>query len=192
MRQARSDLVLRKNRRAVWQKLIAATVGAVALGVSIAPVSVQAAVRLSPAMWAVVIVVLVGNGLRSRIILTEHEIIVKGMLVRRRRSRAHAARVVRAVILTPQSSGEALFVLDARGTLLIMVYGEGFTTGDLDRLVDALGLPCSRPDHALTVSELGRMPPGLVPWSWRHGTLLGCAISFVVLAAITGFLVITL
>ncbi|WP_412518662.1 hypothetical protein K8Z49_11400 [Actinomadura madurae] len=89
----------------------------------------------------------------------------------------------------PQASAEVLFILDAHGNALIKVDGDGFETGDLDRFVDALGLPCSGPDHALSWAKFGRMYPGPVPWDKRHSTLLAILLvsvfTLLLVAAIT-------
>ncbi|MCP9948767.1 hypothetical protein [Actinomadura madurae] len=173
----------------MWEKLAGLTAAAAGLGLTLAPMSVRAAILASLVVWAVTAVLLVEKGRRARIILTEHEITVKGLLRQRRRSRAHAAGVVRATIVVPQASAEVLFILDAHGNALIKVDGDGFEAGGLDRFVDALGLPCSGPDHALSWTRFGRMYPGLVPWDKRHSTLLAIllvsALTLLIVAVIT-------
>nr|WP_237683610.1 hypothetical protein [Nocardiopsis sinuspersici] len=122
---------------------------------------------------------------RARIILTAHEIILKGALFQRRRSRARAVWTIRATLV--HSGGDPhddLFVLDAHGGVLLRVYGANYTTEDMDRLVNALGLPCSGPEGRVTGKQLEEYRPGLVSWVEQHPFLFAAAFCVVLLLAI--------
>jgi hypothetical protein len=62
--------------------------------------------------------------------------------------------VVRASIIAPRGgAGDSLFVLDAQRALLFGVQGSLYSRGDLTRLADALGVPCSGPDRPVSANE---------------------------------------
>ncbi|WUH97930.1 hypothetical protein OHR68_31140 [Spirillospora sp. NBC_00431] len=201
VRGARKVLVLRKGRLAFWQKLGTLSASSVLLYLLLVQESLEGAAPALFALWAVGVVLLEHDVQRSKITLTEHEIILKGKFRRRRRSLAHAASLVRVAIAPlPGSTGviidhspaEVLFVLDAHGSELFQVNCEGFKTSDLDRLVDALGLPCDDgPGEPLTLAKFGKMRPDLVPWADRHPYLIVSALIFLFVVFFVGFLLIT-
>jgi hypothetical protein len=185
MRQTSGDLILRKDSRAGWSRLLLLLVPAAgltarayltegwewALGTAVAGTSI-----LLVAAWGVH---------RSRIMLTADEILVRGLVLRRHRARTHATKVVRARVLGPKNTSvDTLFVLDARDKVLLRIYGSGYRTRDLDRLVDALGLPESGPIDPVTVPELENEYPGLVSWAVKNQYEVGITAAGAVIVAL--------
>ena len=177
---------MRKDRRLGWAKLVGGAMCAALLTGEFALVWGEEVALFSAVLWTVVIVWFAGNLYRGVIILTAHEIVVKGLVLLRRWPRTHVASVVCAtVLLGPyRRSYDLLFVLDAHGNVLIRVDKEQFRTEDLDRLVDALGMPCDGPDYAVSAKELQRTHPGLMPWFARHPVLVGLAFTVVIAPAV--------
>lgn len=138
--------------------------------------------------FAAVLAAGVGYQTRSRISVTPDEIVVRGLVFRRRRSRSRVAEAVRATIVAPRGSpGHTLFVLDAHRSVLFRINASGYTREDIDRLVSALGVPCGGPGRAVSPNEFAKEYPGLVSWVERHPYLLG-----VVLTGILCVVVLTL
>lgn len=180
------ELVLRPDARKGVALLVAGLLAAV---VVVAAVLIgDAPTVFAPivgAAFALPIVLGVCAFVRSRIVLTTDEIVLGGIFSQQRRPRAQAAEVVRAALLAPRGSpGDTLFVLDARGKLLIRLPCGGYARSDVDRLVSALGLPCSGPGHAVDANELDRTYPGLVSRAERHPYRIAFAIAGVVIAAV--------
>ncbi|MDF5757348.1 hypothetical protein [Spongiactinospora sp. TRM90649] len=147
--------------------------GLVATAVIVAAILIgDAPTVLAPivgAAFAIPVSLGIGAFVRARIVLTTHEIVLRGIFFERRRSRSDAAEVVRATLTAPRGSpGETLFVLDAHRDPLIRLPVGGYARKDVDRLVSALGLPCGGPDHAVDANELARTYPGLVSWTELH------------------------
>ncbi len=191
MHHVQDDLVLRPDLRAGWTRLAVGAVGAVAVTAGLAfRVGTEAAL-VSAAVWCVLIPVLIAHVYRARIVLTAHEIVLKGAVLQQRRSRARAARTVRAAVVQPRGGpSDTLFVLDAHGGVLVRVHGALYTTGDMDRLVSALGVPSGGPEGPVTPKELQRFQPGLTTWVERHPYLLGSAIlGALLLVVLVGLLV---
>jgi hypothetical protein len=128
---------------------------------------------------------------RSRIRVTSSEISARGLWFHRRRDRAQAASVVRATVVHPGATAETIVVFDAGRHAMLTINGALYSSTDLDRLVDHLGLPTDAPDGPVTLPQLGREQPGSVSWIGRHPvafTLL-CALGFAVLAVVLGTVV---
>jgi hypothetical protein len=195
VRHAQGDLVVRKDRRSGWVRLVGVAVGAALLTGREALIWGEEVALFSAVLWTVLIVWFAGNLYRAGIILTAHEIVVKGLVLRRRRPRAQVARVVRATVDPPawsrRSSADTFFVLDAHGNVLVRASDSVFRTEDLERLVDALGVPCSDADHPVRAKELHRTHPGLVSWAERHPLLLAFPIVIVLAAVVAAMVIIT-
>jgi hypothetical protein len=194
MRDVQGDLVLRPDLRK----------GLVTLAIMVVvTVSIVAAILIGDAptvfapivgaVFAVLIILASGALLSARIILTAHEIVVRGLFIRQRRSRSLIAEVVRATIVAPRGApGESLFVLDAHRNLLIRVSGSNYTREDLDRLVNALGVPCSGPKSSVDANKFAETYPGLVSWAERHPYRIAFAIAGVVCAAVMALVLISI
>jgi hypothetical protein len=194
MRDVHGDLVLRPDRR----RALATLAIMVTLTVSIvaAILAGHAPTVFAPivgGVFAVLIIVGTGTLLSSRIILTARELVVRGLFTRQRRSRSLVAEVVRATIVAPRGGGgESLFVLDAHRDLLLRVYGGNYTRKDLDRLVSALGVPCSGPGSSVTANEFAETYPGLVSWTERHPYRIAFTIAGVVCASVVALVLVSI
>ncbi|MBB5789405.1 hypothetical protein [Jiangella mangrovi] len=126
---------------------------------------------------------------RSRIVVTPAEISVRGLWFHHRRDRTLAAALVRATVVQPMAApAETIVVVDVDDRALLRINGALYSTSDLDRLVDHLGLISGGPDRPVTLGQLARERPGSVGWVGRHPvafTLL-CALGFAVLAVVLG------
>ncbi|HEY6738001.1 MAG TPA: hypothetical protein VI076_04060 [Actinopolymorphaceae bacterium] len=126
----------------------------------------------------------------KRIVVTPDEIAQLGLLIRRRAPRARAARIVRAVLIMPRAHHyDTVFVLDAEGRPVIRIYGHVYDRGDVDRLVDFLGLPWTGPPTPVHPPELARVHPGIVPWHQARPVqfalvFTGIAVTFSVLLTV--------
>ncbi|MER5423503.1 hypothetical protein [Streptosporangium roseum] len=194
MRDIQGDLVLRPDARKGAAFLIAALVATVAI---VAAILVGDAPTVFAPIVGAVFAVLIALGscafFRARIVLTAHEIVLRGIFFQQRRSRSRAAEVVRATLVAPRvSPGDTLFVLDAQRNLLIRVPGSGYAREDIDRLVNALGVPCSGPDHAVDANELAKTYPGLVSWVERHPYRIAFAVAGVVVAAVMTLVLVSI
>lgn len=170
MRDGQDDLVFRPDFRTgliVLAALVVATVSIVAaILVGDAPTVIA---PIAGGLFAAPIILSIGALFSSRITVTAQELVVRGLFTRRRRSRSHIAQVVRATITAPRgTSSESLFVLDAQRNLLVRVSSTPYTREDLDRLVDALGVPCSGPGDPVKAKEFDETYPGLVSLAERH------------------------
>ncbi|MEV0584443.1 hypothetical protein [Nonomuraea sp. NPDC050310] len=67
---------------------------------------------------------------------------------------------------------------------MLRVPGGGYAREDIDRLVTALGVPCSGPDHAVNANELAKTHPGLVSRVERHPYRIAFAVLAVVVIVI--------
>ncbi|TDE00095.1 hypothetical protein [Jiangella asiatica] len=113
--------------------------------------------------------------LRSRVVVTPTAITVRGMLLQRRKDRATAASVVRAMLVVPRTGlVDTVFVLDAKKRPLLRINGNIYRTADLDRLVQHLGLPTAAVQHPVTVPQLESMHPGIVSWVEANPFRVGC------------------
>ncbi|OOC55663.1 MULTISPECIES: hypothetical protein [Nocardiopsis] len=185
MHQVQDDLVLRPGLRAGWARLAVGVVTGVVMTAGFAFRIGPGAAMVVGAVWIVLVVVVAAHLYRARIILTAHEIILKGALFQRRRSRARAVWTIRATVVQPRVPPcDTLFVLDAHGGVLVRVYGANYATEDMDRLVYALGLPCSGPEGRVTGKQLEEYRPGLVSWVEQHPFLFAAAFCVVLLLAI--------
>ncbi|WDZ90207.1 hypothetical protein [Nocardiopsis sp. HUAS JQ3] len=193
MHRVQGDLVLRPDLRTGWTRLAVGAVVAVAVTAGVGWRIGAEAALVSAAVWGVLIAFLTAHVYRARIVLTPREIVLKGALFRRRRSRARAVWTIRATVVQPRGGPvDTLFLLDAHGGVLVTVYGNLYRRADMDRLVDALGLPSSGPEGPVTPKELQRFRPGLVTWVERHPYLLGLVIlGVLVLLVAVGVLVDT-
>ncbi|PDP85529.1 hypothetical protein CQJ94_22425 [Glycomyces fuscus] len=193
MHHVQDDLVLRPGLRAGWARLGAGSVVGVVVTAGVAFRIGPEAALVAGAAWTALVVVAAVHLYRARIVLTAHEIILKGAFLQRRRSRSRAVWTIRATVVQPRGGPcDTLFLLDAHGGVLVRVYGASYTAEDMDRLVNALGLPCSGPEGRVTPGELHRFRPGLVPWFERHAYLLGMAFAVAVTLAIVAGLLIGL
>ncbi|WP_304455382.1 hypothetical protein [Nocardiopsis sp. YSL2] len=190
-RSGRSDrgdaegLLLRPDRRKARENGIVVLVTAVVvtLGVAIGP-GWQAALA-SGAFGLVLFALVIGHRRQADIELTEREIAVRGLCSRKRRSRARAARVVRATLVQMRGSPmETLFVLDANGGVLLRMRGELYAPEDLDLFVRELGVPCDGPDEPVTANRFAKSHPGLVSWVERHPYLLLFLVTVIVVGAV--------
>ncbi|GAA1806366.1 hypothetical protein [Actinomadura chokoriensis] len=181
-----SDLVLRPDARA---GLIVVTVLVVAgAGIVAAILIGDAPTVFAPyvaALFTTLAVLGIGSLLRTRIVLTQQEIVVRGVFSQQRRPRAQAAEIVRATITAPRgASGESLFILDAHHNLLIRVPGAAFKREDLDLLIAELGLPCIGYDHPVAPKKFAETHPGLITKAERYPYRLAFA-AIAVICALT-------
>lgn len=179
-----SDLVLRPDVRT---GLLVVTVAVVAGASIVAAILIgDAPTVFAPivgAMFAALTVLGIGSLLRTRIILTPQEIVVRGLFSRQRRPRPQAAEVVRATITAPRgASGESLFVLDAHRELLIRVSGASFKREDLDLLVAELGVPCDAHSRPVEPKKFAETYPGLISKAELHPYRIAFAIIAVICA----------
>ncbi|TYC18336.1 hypothetical protein [Actinomadura syzygii] len=134
--------------------------------------------------WAVLIILGTAVLLTSRITLTSHEIVVRGLFVRQRRPRSHITRAMRATIHMPNGgAGESLFLLDAHGKLLTRVNVAYYKRENVDRLVETLDVPSSGPTYFASGKEFDKTHPGLLSWAERHPYRIPLAILGTALAA---------
>ncbi|MUL41450.1 hypothetical protein FZ103_09730 [Streptomonospora sp. PA3] len=187
MGDVQGDLVLRPGlQKGLLLPGVSVVAGIVIVGGVIAGSAPMAAVLIVGGLFTVSAVLMIGAVLTSRITLSAHELVVQGLFGRHRRPRSAIAEAVRVTIVgaNGRSAGESLFLLDTHRDPLIRVSGGAYTREDFDRLVDALGVPCSGPEGPVTAKEFHRMHPGLAPWAERHATLLAFAIVGAVCALI--------
>ncbi|WUI00157.1 hypothetical protein OHR68_42920 [Spirillospora sp. NBC_00431] len=129
-------------------------------------------------IWAVLITLGTVAFRTSRITLTPHEVVVRGLFTHRRRSRSRVTKAVRATIHLPNGvGGESLFLLDTHGRLLIRVNVGSYNREDVDQLVEMLGVPCSGLTYFASGKEFEKTYPGLVSWAERHPYRLTLAIT---------------
>ncbi|RJL35385.1 hypothetical protein [Bailinhaonella thermotolerans] len=190
MREVQGDLTIRPDVRKGLAVLVTAGAAAVAIVAAIligdAPAALAA---IMGGFFAALIALAAASLLRSRVVLTSHEIILRGPISERRRPRARAARAVRATLTGPKGGpGDTLFILDAHHNVLLRVSASMYGREQIDHLVAALGVPCSGPAHPVTAAELSKTYPGLFRWPERHPYLLGFAIAATVLILILAFL----
>lgn len=119
-----------------------------------------------------------GHLYRARIIVTPQEVRVVGLLLRRRRSRARIASIVRAAVIPLRGPiTDSVFLLDSHRRVVLRIYGHNYTREDLDRLVGWLQVPWSGPDRPVTAKQLGGMYPGIVPWIERRPFVFAFALA---------------
>jgi hypothetical protein len=136
-------------------------------------------------LFAALIALGVGYQSRSRIALTPHEITVRGLVRSRNHPRSSAVGAVRATIVRARAgSVDTFFVLDARRNVLVRMGTNSYTRADIDRLVSALGVPCSSPGRPVSLDEFAKDYPDLVPWAGRHPNQLAFAIVGVLCAVV--------
>ncbi|MFI0370441.1 hypothetical protein ACH35V_21450 [Actinomadura sp. 1N219] len=144
------------------------------------------------AFWTVLIALGTAALLTSRITLTSHEIVVRGLFIRQHRSRSRVTKAVRATIQVPRGANESLFLLDAHGKLLIRVGVNYYKREDVDRLIQTLGVPCTGPDYYGSAKEFTKTYPGLVSWAERHPHRIAFAIASAVLAVTIAAILISI
>ncbi|WP_116950747.1 hypothetical protein [Jiangella endophytica] len=128
---------------------------------------------------AVVLAILHGHLRRARVVLTRSEIAVRGLVVHRRRDRARAASVVRAVVIPVRGSmADTVFVRDRDDHVLLRIHGSNYETADLDQLVARLGLPTGGPGAPVTAAQLARRYPGIVPFAERRPIAFSLLVAF--------------
>lgn len=188
------DLVLRPDLRA----------GLVTVAfMAVATVGIVAAILIGDAptvfapivggLFAALAILMIAALLSARIVLTPHEIVVRGLFSRQRRPRSRLAEVVRATITAPRgAAGESLFLLDAHRNLLLRVSGAGYRREDLDRLVNALGVPCGGPDGSIDAKAFAETYPGLVSWAERHPYRTAFTIAGVLCAVAMALLIVSI
>jgi hypothetical protein len=139
------------------------------------------------------------RSLRQRgIVVTPHEITVRGLLFRRRGKRARAVSVVRARVIQPRALVfDTVYVIGADGAAVIRINGQHYARADMDRLVAFLGLPWSGPSDPVTAPQLDAAYPGVVPWHQAHPYQFGMAgagfgVVLAVLIAVVSMLAIAL
>ncbi|WP_027941336.1 hypothetical protein [Amycolatopsis taiwanensis] len=129
---------------------------------------------------------------RARIIVTPTEIGKAGLLGRvRTRSRAELDSVVRAT-LPPPPRGDGrpvhnVFLLDRSGQRVMRFTSSPYAPGDLDRVVDELGLPVSTLPGIVTAKQLRERYPKILPWAERRPFVAGLtliAATFVIIAVV--------
>ncbi|MDT0341455.1 hypothetical protein [Streptomyces litchfieldiae] len=173
-----APLLLRPAARLRWAILVVAVVcGLVFL-------SPAGALGGAPALVATVVVetaacvLLWMRASRIRVVVTEHQIETIGVFRRRLRPRAEAAHVVRATLIPPRGMiFPVVFVLDARGRVIVRLNGGAYAPEDLDRLAGHLGLPQSGPDQPVTARQLTRTYPEIVPFFEARPILTGFAVA---------------
>lgn len=185
MHHVQDDLVLRPGLRAGWARLGFGVVTGVVMTAAVAFRIGPEVALVAGVAWTLLVLAVALHLYRARIVLTPHEIVFKRAFSQRRRSLENAVWTIRANVVQPRGGPcDTLFVLDAQGGVLVRVYGAIYTTEDMDRLVNALGLPCSGPAGPVTPKELQRYRPGLVTWVEQHAFLLGMAFAVVLTLAI--------
>ncbi|GAB3477815.1 hypothetical protein GCM10027440_13000 [Nocardiopsis coralliicola] len=186
VRDFRAGLVVRPSRGAGLAVLAVAAVAGAAL-------TAAAASGAAPAFFAVAVgaafAAMTAAGTvalyRARITLTGDEITVRGAFSTRRRNRSRVTHAVRAVITAPRgASSESLFLLGGDGGLVIRVPSGAYARADIDRLLDALGVPCGGPGRPVDPRRFAETYPGLLPWAERHPYRLAFAITGAVAAAV--------
>ena len=144
-------------------------------------------------VFAVAIILVIGSLLRSRIVLTAHEIVVRWLFGRQRRPRSLVAEVVRATILAPRGGRrESLFLLDEHRHLVTRISVSVYTRENLDQLVKALGVPCSGPSSSVDANRFAQTYPGLVSWTERHPYRIAFAVAGVVCAAVVALVLVSI
>lgn len=108
------------------------------------------------------------TALRGRITVTPGEIVDQGAFLRRRWPRERIARLVRArITFLAMPAVELVYLLDAAGTRVARLGAPHYTRAEVDRLVRALGVPCTGPARTLSLTALHRHYPGLLAWYER-------------------------
>ena len=189
-----TDLELRPDRRAVLTLVAVALLAGA--GIAAAILAGDAPTVFAPIVGAV-FAAMAALGLAtlyfSRIVLTPDELLVRGPFSRQRRPRAHVAQVIRATIILPRgATGESLFLLDAKHEPLIRISGGSYKREDIDRLVDALGVPCDGPSHPIPGKEFAETYPGLISVVERHPYRIAFAAAGTILTALIALIVISL
>ncbi|WP_431061425.1 hypothetical protein [Streptomonospora nanhaiensis] len=188
MSHMQDALVLTPSRRRVWTRLAVAAVPLVTATIGIWVKAGPVAGLIAGALFAVMVVLLLLHTRRSSIVLTPYEFIEKGLGFQRRRPRGRIARLVRANVVVPRSgANETLYVLDADNDVVIRLYGANYTSQDVDRLVEALAVPCEGPDRPVTYAELARTHPHVLSWVERHPVLMTLTILGVLLLLVAVF-----
>ncbi|TDQ47253.1 hypothetical protein [Actinorugispora endophytica] len=192
MNGVRGNLVLRPNLgkglAVLAVTLVASMAVPAAAVIGDAPVALAATVG---ALFAALTVLAVASLVSARVTLTPDEIAVRGLFSNQRRSRPRVAQVVRATITAPRgASGESLFLLDEHRGLVIRVNGAPYTREDLDRLVDALGVPCEGPDRPVDARQFARAYPDLVSRAEQHPYRIAFAAIAIVCVTIVAVLLI--
>lgn len=194
MRDVPGDLVLRPDLRKGLAMLAFMVVAAVAIVAAI--LTGDAPTVFAPivgGLFAVLIILAIASLVRARIILTAHEIVVRGLFIWQHRPRSRVAEVVRATLVVPRGGRrENLFVLDAQRDLLIRLPGTNYAREDLDRLVNALGVPCGGPTGPVTAHEFAKTYPGLVSRAERHPYRIAYATAGIVCAAFMAVVLVSI
>jgi hypothetical protein len=136
-------------------------------------------------MVAIVMFAVIGGALgalylkRAHVLITAAEIGKTGLLRRHMRARAEIAAVVTAPIQQTRLSSRTLrhlFVLDDAGRPIVHI-DEGFwTQGDIDRIVEHLGITPIRPGRTVTFKEVSERYPKALSWRARHPLLAAMAL----------------
>ncbi|QUX29664.1 hypothetical protein KGD83_03550 [Nocardiopsis akebiae] len=173
MPHTHSDLVLKTDKGKSWGLICLVVVSAVTGTVSMA---VQSAAGLAWGMgilFAIMLLVMVVQLFMARTTVTAHELVWRGLFWHRRVPRAHIVRVVRVTIKEPRMRAiDSLYVLDRYGRTLIRWGDATTTTEDVDRLVDALGLPCERLVEPRTYAQLAQTHAHMMSWIERNQKLM--------------------
>lgn len=186
VRDAGDDLVIRPDSRmalGVLTAMLVAAVGIVALIlVSDAP---NVAAALVGAFFAMLIILGIGSFLRDRVVLTAQDLTIRVFLIQQRRPRTQIAEVVRATITySSEGSNENLFFLDAQRKLVLRLGIDLYARKDLDRLIDALGVPCDTIDGQITPKKFTQKYPGLLWKIERHPYRIGIPVAVAICVAI--------
>ncbi|MFC4869886.1 hypothetical protein [Streptomonospora arabica] len=113
------DLVLRPDRRKGLMYLCAAAALSVAVVASAAVGAGGAAALAAAVPFGAMLAFGAGHIHRDRVVLTEQEVVTRGLVLQRRRARSRVAEVVRATLVAHRGSpGDTLFLLDARRAVL--------------------------------------------------------------------------
>jgi hypothetical protein len=194
MRHVQGDLVLRPDLRKGLISVAVAVVLTVAIVVAIligdAPTVFAPIVG---GLFALAIILVIGSLLRSRLILTAHEIVVRGLFGRQRRPRSLVTEVVRATIVAPRGGRrESLLLLDEHHHLVIRISVSIYTRENLDQLVNALGVPCGGSSSSVDANRFAQTYPGLVSWTERHPYRIAFAVAGVVCAAVVALVLVSI
>jgi hypothetical protein len=162
MTPGHDELILRPSRQHQGKSLLIWAVFATVITVPVAFAAGLAGGLIAGGIVAVLFGLAWGSWRASRIMVTRHELIVRGLFTRRRRPRAQAAGVIRAHFMAVNGRVfPTVFVVDRVGKLVIRINVREYDHSGIDHLVSFLGLP-HRDAGLVTGPQLATIYPGLI------------------------------
>lgn len=188
------DLVLRPDFR-VGSAILAA--------IAVAAAAIVAAILIGDAptvfapivggVFAVLFLFVLGSLLRARIVLTQHELVLRGPFSAQHKPRAHIAEVIRARITAPRGATNGnLFVLDESRSLLLRIPADAYRREDLDLLVTTLDVPCSGPSSPINPKKFAETYPGILTKVEQHPYRLALATAAIIVTTLLAVLLVSL